>query len=251
VGSILGVSTKNNKYCMEKGLLSYLAKNQTFNFHGTDQEKLFHKNLKKLRKTNWIYKTKSITYNLNEYGFRNKPFNEVNWSESIVVLGCSNVEGIGLAVEDTLCGQLEKILDTTVVNLGIGGSAIDLACWNSLLLHNHYPRPKALVQVWTSLGRYTDLNGKVFTSHLPQYRGYYHRINWPYRTKWYIEADRTLWKDKLAYVEASFFHHEYNNEKNVIKLDIIDKARDLMHPGINSNRAAAEKIADQLLKQGL
>ncbi len=236
---------------MEKSLISFLPKNQTFDFYGQDSERIFKMNLKKFKKTDWIYKNKPITYKFNEHGFRNKSFDKVDWSNSIVVLGCSNVQGIGLSLEDTLCYHLEKKLNTPVVNLGIGGSAVDLACWNSLQLHNYYPKPKALIQVWTSLGRYTDYNNNQLNSYLPQFGyNYYHKLNWPYRSSWYIEADRALWKNKLIYVESSFFSEKYFDQKNIKKLKTLDKARDCAHPGIESNLIAAETIKDLLLNQG-
>jgi hypothetical protein len=229
---------------MKKKLISIEPKNSILDFISTDNEKVFKKNLKKKKKENWLYKTKKISYQTNEQGFRNKPFEEVAWEDSIVVLGCSNVFGVGLAVEDTLCFQLEKILNIPVVNLGVGGTGIDFACWNSLRLHNFYPRPKAIVQIWSSLGRYTDYNNHDhYVCYIPHQHSIHHRLNWTYRSLHYIESDKALWKNKAIYYEGSFFHDNY--------FTMYDQARDLMHPGIKSNLAAAEKIAENLTKQGI
>ena len=233
---------------METELQSYAPKTQEVDFAGSDTENLFRKNLKTYK--TWIYADKPITYRYNEHGFRNKSFNEVDWSKSIVVIGCSHVEGIGLALEDTICWHLEKIMNIPVVNLGVGGSAVDFACWNSLRLHNYYPRPKALVHVWTSLARYTDRWKNIYFSFLPKYREYNNKLNWTYRSKYYIETDRALWKDKVPYIEATFFDKDYL-QNDMIKLYHLDQARDLMHPGIKSSHIAAKKIAEQLRKQGV
>ncbi len=50
----------------------------------------------------------------------------------------------------------QEIEDGFVVNLGIGGSSIDVACINSLTLYKHYPKPKAVIQLWTFPYRYAN-----------------------------------------------------------------------------------------------
>lgn len=232
---------------MENELQSSAIKNSERKFDGTDTEKTFNRNLRTQEK-NWIYRDKLITYRYNEHGFRNKSFTEVDWANAIVVTGCSNVFGIGVALEDTMCWHLEKMLNTPVVNLGVPASAVDFACWNSLILHNNYPRPKGIVHVWSSPDRYTDYNKTLlpFTSHHPKYFG---RLNWTYRSTRYIESDRALWKDKTQYVEASFFCMDYDDDAHINMLYTLDKARDLSHPGIQTHFSAAEKIAEQLTQK--
>lgn len=234
-----------------KHLISSYTPNQSFDFSGSDHEKLFRNNKKKMGK-NWEYANKKIVYNYNDYGFRTMPFDKIIWQDSVVIFGCSNVEGMGLAEEDTISAQLEKMINTPVINLGLGGSGVDIACWNSLLLHNNYPRPRAVVQVWSILDRYTDIrkNRNQSVSYVPQDFGYRNNLNWQARSKFYIEADRTLWKGKLPYYEASCFHHTAS-KMNIDHFSCIDYARDLGHPGVNSARASAEKIAENLIKQGL
>jgi hypothetical protein len=214
-----------------------------------DNEKSFRKNSKRLS-NDWIYRNKEITYSYNEQGFRERSFDEVDWKESVVVFGCSNVEGIGLALEDTLAKQLEKIIERPVINLGIGGTGVDLACWNSLILHESYPTPKAIVQVWSSLDRYADYEYKSnsLSNFMPSGNNYYSRLNWHFRSKKYIETDRVLWRDKVAYAEGTYFGTtgEFLSQSNIQKFLVTDMARDLSHPGIESNRVAAESCAEQL-----
>jgi len=221
-------------------------KNTTLLFTtSTDNKKWFNKNLKKMP-LNWEYRNKSISYVLNEQGFREKPFEEVNWKNAIVLLGCSIVFGEGLAVENTISKQLELLVNRPVVNLGIRGSAVDLACWNSLILHQYYPTPKAVIQVWSAPARYTDFDhNNSMCQYFANHKDYYHKLNWRYRSKQYMQTDRVLWKNKTVYYEISFLN------ELVDFVRIFDKARDLSHPGINSAKTAAEKIAENLYKQGL
>ena len=221
--------------------------NQTLLFSGSDNERDFYKNRKKLGK-DWEYRDKHITYNYNEYGFRTKSFDKISWQDSVVILGCSNVEGIGQAEEDTIAAHLERIIDMPVVNLGLGGTAVDIAAWNSLILHEHYPHPKAIVQLWTSLDRYTDYRDDLnrVTNNLPMHSSdYLVRHNWNFRSKLYVKADRALWKDKIPYYEASFFE----NTACELEIDVCsrhDHARDFVHYGVETAKLAAEKISKSL-----
>lgn len=216
---------------------------------GTDTSENFRINCKKLGK-DWIYNSKSISYVYNELGFRNKPFNEVDWKNSIIILGCSNVKGTGHAIEDTIGHRLEKILNIPVVNLGVSGSAVDTACWNSLILHDHYPWPRAIVQLWTGLDRYTNFDGELYKNFMPTNIKYCTAHIWKDRSKFYVKADRALWKNKTVYYEGSQFLHTAK-ELDIDFYDQTDNARDQNHPGIKSHTMAAEGIAKNLIKLGI
>jgi hypothetical protein len=233
------------KYMMQNLLSSYKP-NQTLLFSGSDDER-FYKNRKKLGK-DWEYRDKHITYNYNEYGFRTKSFDKIAWQDSVVILGCSHVEGTGLAEEDTIASQLERIIDMPVVNLGLAGAAVDIAAWNSLILHDHYPHPKAVVQLWTGLARYTDYCEDLnrVKCKLPMLSSdYLVKHNWNFRSKLYVKADRALWKDKIPYYEACFDIHTAR-ELEIDHCKFYDQARDLVHGGVETAKLAAEKIAKSL-----
>ena len=228
--------------------------NHVFNFDGggLDTPKEFNRNKKKLG-PDWYYHDKEIEYHFNELGFRNKPFSQVDWKNSVVVIGCSCVMGAGNTEEDAVCGQLEQILQMPVINLGVSGSAIDWACRNSLVLHECFPYPKAIVQLWTALGRYSDYNiDCTFKPVLPQFnRKYCAKHDWEVRSIHYVEADRALWKNKTVYYDATWYKH-VARRINVDHYDrTVDFARDLAHPGIKSCRLAAEGIAENLINRGL
>lgn len=229
--------------------LNYQPINHEAEFTEGDSEKIFKKKLK-TKPADWTYRTKKITYRNNEYGFRTKSFDKIDWKDSIVIFGCSNVYGIGLADEDTIPCKLEKLLDIPVINLGIRSSAIDLNCWNSLALHEKYPYPRAIIHVWTSLDRYTvKIHDTVFP-YTPSSSNFDCRLEWAERSQIYVQADRALWKGKTQYYEASFFA-DTANELKIDHFKCPDVARDDSHPGIVSTQLAAEKILINLKKQGL
>jgi hypothetical protein len=211
-----------------------------------DTHDLFKNNLKTQPK-DWIYRSKEISYSHNEQGFRENAFKDIDWGESIVIFGCSIVEGLGLALEDTIASQLNCMLKIPTVNLGIAGSAVDLAFFNSIILYNNYPRPKAVVHIWTSPHRYTEfsaLPGKVPIENFePTKPNYNSRVDWSKRSEFYITADRLIWKDTVPRFEGSFFEHSDKQIKNFKKIDF---ARDLQHPGILSAKEAATVISTEL-----
>jgi hypothetical protein len=227
----------------------YFDDNEDSDFDG---KKKFIKNCQELG-VSWEYYTKKVSYVLNEGGFRTKSFNDIKWEDSIVVFGCSNTYGTGLCEEDNVTSLLEQKLNIPVINLGISGSAVDVAATNSLILHENYPRPKAVVHLWTQLNRYSDFNSfetNNVVGYNPYTNNYDVKLNWAERSKFYILADRALWKNQLPYFEASWFE-DSAKICNINFLKTCDHARDLRHPGGISARNAAEKIAASLKAQGL
>ena len=234
-------------------------------------EKNYRKNRKHLG-PDWYYYDKKITFEFNSNGFRAPEFDTIDWANSVVVLGDSYTAGDGNAIEDIATTLLQDMLEMPVINLGSSGTGIDLSCWNSLLLHETYPRPRAVVQLWSSLYRYSEYNlnkafehyfnnddprhvcaedQNVYNFHLPQRKPYCAKThNWEERNKMYVLADRVLWKDKLPYYEASMF----DDTAELIEVDYLshlDYGRDLDHWGPKSNIVVAETIATNLKKQGL
>jgi len=232
----------------------YLGRPKSRDWEDDTSEKKYRKSRRKLG-PDWYFYDKRITFDYNSNGFRAPELDTMDWANSVVVIGDSFVSGDGNAIEDIATTLLQDILEMPVINLGSSGTGIDLACWNSLILHESYPRPKAVVQLWSSIHRYAEYSTErnersVYSFHLPQRKPYCAKHNWDERNKMYVLADRVLWKDKLPYYEASVF----DVTAKVLEVDHlkeIDLGRDLDHWGPKSNIAAAETIATNLKKQGL
>lgn len=201
--------------------------------------------LEKVKKNPTEWALQNIVYDYNRHGFRCKNFKDINWAESIVVLGCSITTGVGLAEQDTVTSRIESITGIPTINLGISGSAVDLACWNSLILHNHFPRPKAIVHLWTQLDRYTNLTRSGLTSYNANNSDYIIEHDWGERSKFYIKTDRELWKDKTKYVEASFFKHTALT-MNIPGIEMVDEAEDAWHPGKETIKLMAKLVCEKL-----
>lgn len=217
---------------------------------GSDSKKNFDKNLN-IQGKKWEYFNKSVTYTQNKNGYRTYDFDAIDWKNSIVIFGCSNVFGVGLDDSDTISYQLSKKINLPVINMGAPGTSIMFSFHNNLILKNHYPTPRAVVNLWTNYDRcvyYKRFNTLELGSWTP---------NDPYYKEWTLSesnsivqgyfcliAARNLWNN-TKYYEASMF------EETAKKFDIdyihrLDYARDLIHCGSKTSIYAAEKIAKEL-----
>ena len=89
----------------------------------------------------------------NSFGYRTHEFKTVA-DKHIVVSGCSHTEGVGLHLEQTWAKQLEKELNTQIMNIGVGGSNTDFVSQNLTLWLDHY-KPLAVIAQWPNLYRAT------------------------------------------------------------------------------------------------
>lgn len=217
-----------------------------------DTKKRFEDNLK-AKGNKWHYARTKVYYNNNKDGYRAPEWNTVDWANSVVVFGCSNVTGIGLAEEETITSQLSKMINRPVINLGAPSTSIDFSFFNSLILAEKYPTPYAVVHLWTSIDRFTRFR-QTEMEHLGIWN--YEKDNFytdyvsdTYQTimngKMISMASRNLWKDKSRYYAASFFDiTAHYMECDRIEVD--NEARDLLHPGRLKAAETAQLIAENI-----
>ena len=92
--------------------------NVVTNWSGTDNEENFKRNPKP------GYTADSIVYKYNSHGYRTQEFDTVK--PSMLCLGCSFTEGVGVNIQDTWSAHLqERFSEHNVYNLGIGGCSGD------------------------------------------------------------------------------------------------------------------------------
>jgi hypothetical protein len=218
---------------------------------GTDTKETFEKNLK-AQSQDWYYRTHKVTYKNNSQGYRTDEFDKINWAESIVIFGCSNAYGVGLSDEDTISSRLSEMTGRPVVNLGSGGSSMTFALHNSIILDDGYPTPFAVVYIWPDYTRVIEYNRSSIKNHgswnmepnsimdVWNKNSHHAKVN-----ATFIQKTATLlWQNKSRYFEGSFSGpNEWLGCKHFKNLD---KARDLLHPGIESAKLAANDIAKGL-----
>jgi len=236
---------------------------RSFNFFpgdNLDSELNFKKHLMN-QPEDWYYRNKNITYTVNGQNYRTYDFNKVNWNESIVVIGCSLVYGVGVDTEDTITSRLEKIISKQVVNLGSPGASQQFCLYNLTSLLT-YTKPKAVIMMWPQNSR----TFHVINSY-HQHGGFFN--NWCLPEKYqYLDVFQGFetYKTNAVYnrlisnlicKDVPIIHSTFN-EKDIdefnelcpghdtILLSINDLARDLMHPGVESNKLAANILANAL-----
>jgi hypothetical protein len=121
-------------------------------FEPSDTEYLYKSNMQRQADT-WYYKSHAVTYTWNANGYRASDWVNVDWANSWIIMGCSHVVGIGVAYEDTVGEQLGPMINSPVVNLGMGGSGVDVVMYNSLRLIDAGIRPRGVVVIAPDLAR--------------------------------------------------------------------------------------------------
>jgi len=214
-----------------------------------DSEKKFRIN-KKVQPSSWMYNQRSIGYTTNSLGFRSKNFHQIKWNESIVALGCSNTFGIGVDDDDTWCEVLSKRMNLPVINLGVPAASIEQICLMSTVLKKLIT-PLAVIYCWPPVDRYAEfkmpldnnkkdfMNPSSWSNVLPNQRmkKYVFQVDWAAKNLVNIEKDRLIWNTSIPRVECSYF-----DIPGIEKLDIVDTARDLEHPGILSHTQTAQHL---------
>lgn len=148
--------------------LGYHPKEHNVEFSGTDTAELFEKNLK-LQPEDWYYRTNKIYYDRNSNGHRCKEINDIDLDNYILYTGCSNTEGIGLALNNTYAYLLSNWLKMDYYNLAIGGTGIDVVNYNLNMWFSKVKKPpKLLILQWPHYNRFTAKNFQNLGKHIPE-----------------------------------------------------------------------------------
>ena len=226
------------------------GESKVYNFIPYDTEKLFKKN-KKTMQSDWPYHNKKVEYRVGSHGYRCPEFEDIDWSRSVVLFGCSMTYGIGVDEEETIGFHLSKIIDKPVINLGLGGTSMLFSAVNQMRLYEAGIKPYAVVNIWTSTDRMCEFkdNGNV-VHYLPSGRENLWRKNFVATDamhqltlhKFYAGAVKNLWPKSF---ELSLFE-KTSKLLQIPYIERIDYARDLMHQGTKTNRLIAETIVEGL-----
>ena len=237
-----------------------MSANTQLKFYGTDSQDRFEENLKNLE-SDWIYRSKAVTYNFNNVGLRmNKNIQEVD-PKYFVAFGCSQTLGVGVALEDTWPMILSQDLGIDYINSAVVGSSIKLNVINFFnMLESVDQLPYAVVFAWPSSSRYCFYTNNEFVFYLPNYIPDIENFTDAYNSLLltdfnfsesilYRNMVRTTCKQLgIKYVEFSF--DKSNEFTNLLDSNIIDDthlyARDNSHIGILQHREAASYVKRSL-----
>ena len=195
-------------------------------------------------------RTDGIAYKFNKQGYRTKEFNEIDWANSIVVFGGSDVLGEGIEEQDTLTAKIQSKTNFFTVNMGVGGASMQRSFYDSLLVAENLPLPKAIINIWAIHYRTINYAKKEAINNGPW--------NWDepdnFMKHWIHEegtnavanalftymASRQVWGGAKSF-HGSFFK-PVTNILGIHMFNILDKCKDGIHPGPVSMEAAAEHI---------
>ena len=238
-----------------------------------DTEELFLANSKKYP-GKMAYSDKDIVYDFNSYGYRSaEPFTGPP-SPSIVYMGCSFTEGVGLPVKDIwptlLHNKIEEHMGCSYAhhNLGVGGASNDSIARRALAVG--MLNPVLVVILYTFLYRreYISIPGGVIqsafapwnpqaTSILEQGDANNDAYNF-LQNKSLIELSAQsgdwLLMSTVADSEASTEKGILADQSFFVRTDpwagSIPRARDMAHPGSDFHVKLAEEFFTQLLGNG-
>tara|TARA_B100001287_G_scaffold270948_1_gene270473 strand:+ start:156 stop:944 length:789 start_codon:yes stop_codon:yes gene_type:complete len=245
---------------------------QTLNWLSGDSEKEWNKNRKRLGEEWPYYDIDDIEYNHNDYGYRAKEFANYRWSESVLFFGCSHVYGKGNKLENTIPALYSKLTDCETINMGIPGGGIETIHHNTHALIEKKYIPKKVVIIWPSINRHLVYTGKDFNSgQSPKNIGgwttdkfrhaWMQYISYPenYITKSYLLQKSIIKVWQLEGVQVHHFNISVNSKNgdpsykrsNYFDLqsaqlpEPIDRARDISHYGVKTNKTYAEYICNR------
>ena len=257
---------KSFPFVFNRSLTAHLpGENKITNlFQTSDSHSRFHENLRK-SPSDWIYRRKNISYDVNSLGYRAPEFSHIrDWKNAIPIFGCSCVYGTGLANEDTISERINFMSGYQAVNFGYPSGSNELILTNIINLLEFVPDdqfPRNLVIGWSCTDRCVyygrDIhNLGAWTLNNPDSDILYkyalatneEPLN-AYMKQFHIASIAThLLKGKTNLIQFSFF----TDTAKYMRCDIPtramkwDHARDNLHPGIECASAVAKYVVGNL-----
>lgn len=235
------------------GFIGHETTNKTTGWENSTAEQDFLNSLKEMP-ADWYYRNVDITYTYNSLGHRSKEIEDVDLDNYLLFIGCSHTEGIGMEADKIYPHLLAQTLNCDYYNLALCATGIDIVLHNlTIWFSTVLKKPKALIIQWPDFTRLTT--GSSVNNLQP-------------RGLWYNNNDYNNFVNlgiDLEFFEARklMAHHivqsfqvptVYFGLQKVIPFDdntiiepIIDKARDLGHPGLKSHQLFANSIYDHLI----
>lgn len=230
-----------------------------YNFLGTDTAELFEQNLKE-QLPDWRYRSETITYQLNSQGYRCNEWDQCDWNNSILLLGGSDIFGMGVDETQTVSHYIETLHGYKTINLGVNAASPMLLWANSILLAKSQIKPKAVVYVWTEPTRSVEFvdntglnNKKTGIWERPNSIGKFwatHRFQGVQSLRYYMMNIELLWKCPCVQYPPLYVDLPWLKLTEDTKLPILDSSRDVVpngtHFGPITYQAWAERFINDL-----
>ena len=236
---------------MSSDALDFISEPGTYNFVERndvgDSKKHFLHSLKEEPK-DWYYRTHKVEYTLNSHKFRTKEFKDIDWKNSIVLIGCSFIFGMGVTNNDTIAAYLQEITGKYVVNLGQPGASNGVIAYNSYYLKENYPTPLAVVNLWSTMARWFRINyeskQKYLMFELLDYNPLANSGNMESEVITevtnniiHMKMSNALWKDHPNHLQLSRYDYFKNGKYISIAAKVFPEAIQLKHSWVDSRNA--------------
>ena len=234
-------------------------RSKTVKWSGTDKEEVFYEHMKDPNTRQQLeelgYDENSIEYSYNEYGFRCDTFPDHN--NTIMFLGCSYTEGVGIRYEDLYANKVAKELGLECINLGVGGSGND-----SSLRRASYWIPKLQPKIVVHQGTHRDRVEFPFRDEYWLMAGY-QGPDWTKDFPNFTRRDNLYFRESYRNAITHSIHLDFLYDKNVyaikgicntfgsqyfhfdflkFQFDNYEYARDLGHPGARAHQELTDYV---------
>ena len=123
---------------------------------GSDFKERYYQNLKS-QPLDWQWRDQKVEYTLNSQNYRTPEWDTIDWDNSIVIFGCSQIFGVGVSDNQTVGYYLSELLNKPVINLGMPGGSC-MAQWiNTEKLLKYKINPAAVIYNWPTANRMIEL----------------------------------------------------------------------------------------------
>lgn len=234
--------------------------NREEDFFSTDTKELYQKNLsvnyEQLDKFGWI--ENKFTYKFNSHGFRCHEFQD----NSILFLGCSVTQGIGIPIEFSFPEIISKQLNLPCSNLGLERTSANTAF---RLAYHFLPKLKPKICVASLIYPHrlelllTDRAIHFIPNHKFQDKDNFSTAYYvDYYNKWITTSENF----ELNYLKNVLAIHQLCEDYNIKFINLADlmpkqkigpmvqdknsQGRDLVHPGIDTHEKIARTILTHL-----
>lgn len=223
-----------------------------------DSQELFYNNLQ-IQPDNWYYRQNTVRYTWNSNGYRCPEWDNIHWSSSNILMGCSYAQGMGVDDADTISAQVSN-----GVNLAQSGTNVYTIQYNTLRLLDLGIRPKSVKIIVPDLARSVywgsedwvdltphdlEIRGHSLT---PQVRDYYNSWlsiapNAELQSYMTIRSVQALWS--AAGVSCDLYHNWMLADSKFVTAPLlpepIDQARNINHRGFaHPGRKTLQQWAD-------
>jgi len=196
-----------------------------------------------------------IDYKVNSYGYRCPEFDTINWENSYVLLGASNIFGEGVLEDETINYYLQEMLGMPVINLGFAAASNQhLLLTMSMLAKKHKPKKWIVSYLdssrWLHWDTTTDdpINVQAHRASHEQFCS----TPWPQLMQsldWYSSQARV---SVQAIGGNNMIEFSYGDQLDpdwgIKTFDLIDEGQVKHHPGPKTNKIIAEWLYEEITR---